>query len=188
MPQQSQQPAPYHFLIRVEIATVKFYRNPALHQCIHHLQVTLNHKQNGLFRLAVTDHDVRKLLDLAGGERGWRALTGALNRVGRFEYDYFQPRPDIYQWYRMSFTERILYLFFSTSSRFSAGWMFRLRNGGSGCGFAEDEILLDEFNCYLHSGGGRETEKGSVMEFRDLSEGVNDFVRERMRNLRMKNS
>lgn len=190
LPQSHQLSSACHFLTRLEIVTVQFYRNPALYQRPHHLQVTMNHKQDGLFRLAVTDHEVRKLLDLAGGDRGWRALIGALNRVtpgGRFEYDAFRPRPDPYRWYRMSFTERVLYLFFSTASRCSAGWMFRVRNGGSGCGFAEEEVQLEEFNGYLHSGGGREgADRSGAVDFGDLSEGVDDFVRERMRKLKEK--
>lgn len=62
-------------------------------------------------------------------------------------------------------------------------WMFRVRQSG-GSGFAEEDIQLEQFNCYLHSAGREEKDKG--VDFEDLSEGVDGFVRERMRLLKKK--
>lgn len=159
---------------------VDFYRNPTAHHQRHHLAVTLNQRGcDGIFRLTVADHEVRKLLNLTGGERGWRALVGTLNRVGRFQYDRFRCL-NAFQFHQMSISEKILYLFCNTfpdCPQGGPGWMLRfddVRNY-----FESEGVRLEEFNC---------CSQAAIMEVDqiDLSEGLNPYIVQRMKEEKLK--
>lgn len=62
--------------------------------------------------------------------------------------------------------------------------MFRVRRSGES-GFVEEDVQFEQFNCYLHSDGRREND-GRAVDFGDFSEGVDEFIRERMKKLRKK--
>ncbi|EAT33380.1 AAEL014342-PA [Aedes aegypti] len=169
------------FLTRSEIASVKFCRNPSVHRQRHHLAVTLNHREDGIFRLTVADHEVRKLLNLTGGDRGWQALVSTLNRMNRFEYDRFRPA-SAFQFHQMSISEKILYQFFATSPECGQGpgWVLRFDDVRNYC--EGDGVRLEEFNCFRHTYGGGFS-KANASDI-DLSEGLDPAIVQRMKEIK----
>lgn len=136
---------------------------------------------DGIFRLTVTDHEVRKLLNLSAGERGWQALVSTLNHVARFEYDRFL-LPTAYQFRQMNISEKILHLFFATFPECAQGpgWMLRFDDVRNYC--EGDGVYLEEFNCFSHSNAGQ-----SRLREIDLSEGVNPSIVQRMKEVKKRN-
>ncbi|KFB39493.1 hypothetical protein ZHAS_00006989 [Anopheles sinensis] len=174
---------PFDFLLDINIASLRYTERPIRWRGCNELQqkqltMNLHHRSQGIFRVAIHDHQVGQLLGLlgpgvnAGTSAGWKALTASLAHAGKFRYGRNEPPKE---YYRMTITEKVLHLFFDTLPSIP-------RDGGFVLGLGQDRatfpaeggtVLLERFNVHRHS-KPRKAVSGASEKKADTEEGCEE--------------